>query len=122
MTKLLDLRPQFIWGVILVFCVVGVYATTNNVMTVVQMVLFGLLGLGFRRLGVPAGPVVLGFILGPLAEANLRRALLIDDLGGFLTRPIAIVLILLAIASLVWPVVRDARNKRRPVAAEGLVE
>ena len=48
--------------------------------------------------------------------------LLIDDLGGFLTRPIAIVLILLAIASLVWPVVRDARNKRRPVAAEGLVE
>jgi putative tricarboxylic transport membrane protein len=122
MTKLLDLKPQYIWGIILVFCIVGVYATTNNVMTVVQMLLFGLLGLGFRRVGVPAGPVVLGFILGPLAEANLRRALLIDDVTGFLTRPIAIVLIVLAIASLVWPMVRDARSKRTVASAEGLVE
>ncbi|HPZ48456.1 MAG TPA: tripartite tricarboxylate transporter permease, partial [Propionibacteriaceae bacterium] len=122
MTKLLDLKPQFIWGIILVFCIVGVYATTNNVMTVVQMLLFGLLGLAFRRVGVPAGPVVLGFILGPLAESNLRRALLIDDVTGFLTRPIAIVLLVLAVASLVWPMIRDARNKRRTMAVDGLVE
>lgn len=122
MTKLLDLKPQFIWGIILVFCIVGVYATTNNVMTVVQMLLFGLLGLAFRRVGVPAGPVVLGFILGPLAESNLRRALLIDDVTGFLTRPIAMVLLVLAVASLVWPMIRDARNKRRTMAVDGLVE
>lgn len=105
LTKLLDLQPQWIWGIILVFCLVGTYATTNNVLTAVQMLLFGVLGLILRRVGVPAGPVVLGFLLGPLAEANLRRAMLIGGPEEFLTRPIAAVLLVLAFGSLFWPVV-----------------
>ena len=113
MTKLLDLQPQWIWGIILIFCIVGTYATTNNVVTAAQMLFFGVLGLVLRRVGVPAGPVVLGFLLGPLAEANLRRAMLIGDASGFLTRPIALVLLLVAAASLLWPVYRDLRAKRR---------
>ncbi len=112
MTRLLDLRPQFVWGIIAVFCIVGVYATTNNVMTVVQMLVFGVIGLGFRRLGLPAGPVVLGFLLGPLAEANLRRALLIDDISGFLTRPIAVALLALAVGALVWPLITAKRKEK----------
>lgn len=110
MTKLLDLRPQWIWGVILVFCIVGTYATTNNVMTAVQMLAFGILGLVLRRVGIPAGPVVLGFLLGPLAEANLRRALLIGQPHEFLTRPIALILLLVAAAALLWPLVRRQRQ------------
>lgn len=113
MVKLLDLKPQYLWGIIAVFCIVGTYATTNNVMTAIQMLLFGVIGLVFRRIGLPAGPVVLGFLLGPLAEANLRRALLIDDASGFVTHPIALVLLVLALGSLIWPVIRAGRQKRR---------
>ena len=113
MTRLLDLKPQLIWGIIVVFCVVGTYATTNNVMTVVQMLVFGVVGLILRRVGIPAGPIVLGFLLGPLAESNLRRALLIGEPVELLTRPISLVLLLLAAASLLWPVIRKAVDRRR---------
>ncbi|MFV0407597.1 MAG: tripartite tricarboxylate transporter permease [Propioniciclava sp.] len=111
MTRLLDLRPQWIWGIILVFCIVGTYATTNNVITAVQMLGFGVLGLVLRRVGIPAGPVVLGFLLGPLAEANLRRALLIGEPHEFFTRPISLILLVVAGAALLWPMIR-----RRPSA------
>lgn len=116
MTRLLDLKPQLIWGIIVVFCVVGTYATTNNVMTVVQMLVFGVVGLILRRVGIPAGPIVLGFLLGPLAESNLRRALLIGEPVELLTRPISLVLLLLAAASLLWPVIRKAVDRRRAKA------
>lgn len=115
MAKLLDLRPQFIWGIIVVFCIVGTYSTTNNIWTVVQMVIFGVIGLLLRRLGLPAGPVVLGFLLGPLAEANARRALLIGDPTGFVTHPIALGLLLLALGSLIWPQLKGRlRAARKP--------
>ena len=117
MTRLLDLKPQLIWGIIVVFCVVGTYATTNNVMTVVQMLVFGVVGLILRRVGIPAGPIVLGFLLGPLAESNLRRALLIGEPVELLTRPISLVLLLLAAASLLWPVIRKAVDRRRGAKA-----
>ena len=117
MTRLLDLKPQLIWGIIIVFCVVGTYATTNNVMTVVQMLVFGVVGLILRRVGIPAGPIVLGFLLGPLAESNLRRAFLIGEPVELLTRPISLVLLLLAAASLLLPVIRKAVDRRRGAKA-----
>jgi putative tricarboxylic transport membrane protein len=117
MTKLLDLKPQLLWGVILVFCVVGTYATTNNVMTVVQMLVFGVLGLALRRVGIPAGPIVLGFLLGPLAESNLRRALVIGHPVEMLTRPISLVLLLLAAASLFWPIIKKSIDRRKAEVA-----
>ncbi|MDO5533664.1 MAG: tripartite tricarboxylate transporter permease [Propionibacteriaceae bacterium] len=119
MTRLLDLNPQWIWGIILVFCIVGTYATTNNVWTAVQMLVFGVIGLVLRRLGMPAGPVVLGFLLGPLAEANLRRAMLIGSPVELLTRPISLVLLLVAAGSLLWPVWKGYRDSRATKAADG---
>lgn len=115
MTKLLDLKPQLLWGVIVVFCVVGTYSTTNNVLTVVQMVVFGVIGLFFRRVGIPVAPIVLGFILGPLAEASLRRAVLIGHPIELVTRPISLVLLLLAVGSLFWPVIKRVLDRRRAV-------
>ena len=79
----------------------------------------GVVGLVLRRVGIPAGPVVLGFLLGPLAEANLRRAMLIGTPVEFLTRPIATVLLLLALGSLVWPVVARRRAARSGARANG---
>lgn len=63
-----------LWAIIIIYCMVGTYATTNSIVTVMTMTVFGVVGLVMKRVGIPAGPVVLALLLGPLAESNLRRA------------------------------------------------
>ena len=101
LVKILDLPLHYLWASILILCVIGTYATTNNIDTVVVMLIAGGVGVLMKRTGFPAGPVVLGLLLGPLAEANLRRAMLIDGPLGFITNPIAAVILALAIAAFV---------------------
>lgn len=112
MVKIMDVPQHYLWPTILVFCVVGTYATTNNVFTVIVMLGAGVLGLLMKRAGFPAGPVVLGLLLGPLAEANLRRALLIDGPSGLVTNPISAVLLVLVVLALLAPLVRRLRSRR----------
>lgn len=115
MVKLLDMPVHYIWATVLVFCLVGTYATTNNIFTVSVMLIFGVIGVVLKRCGIPASPIVLGLILGPLAEANLRRSLLIDGPAGLVNKPISATLIALAliaiVASLAAPVIQ--RRKAR---------
>jgi putative tricarboxylic transport membrane protein len=113
MVKLLDLPEHFIWTTVLVFCLVGTYATTNNIFTVVVMLIFGVIGLILKRCNIPASPIVLGLILGPLAESNLRRSLLIDGPSGLISKPISAVLISLALLAIVTAVVAPILNRRR---------
>lgn len=101
MVKLLDLPKHYIWTTVLVFCIVGTYATTNNLFTVTTMLIFGVIGVVLKRSGIPAGPIVLGLILGPLAESNLRRALLIDGPAGLVNKPISATLLTLALIAVV---------------------
>ncbi|MEE6282919.1 tripartite tricarboxylate transporter permease [Georgenia sp. MJ170] len=116
MVKLLDMKPQYLWPVILIFCMVGTYATTNSMMTVTTMLIAGFVGLGLKRANIPAGPVVLGLLLGPLAESNLRRALLIDGPGELVSSWISIVLLALTAIVLVGALLR--RDKSKSTAAE----
>lgn len=113
MVKLLDLPNHYLWSGILIFCIVGTYATTNNIYTVWVMLLSGVAGLVMKRTGFPPGPVVLGLLLGPLAESNLRRALIIDGPSSLVTQPISAALLALAVLSLVLPLVGRARKARR---------
>lgn len=113
MVKLLDLPRHYLWSGILIFCVVGTYTTTNSMYTVWVMLGSGVLGVAMKRTGFPAGPVVLGLLLGPLAEANLRRALLIDGPSVLVTQPISAVLLVLALVGLVTPIVARMRAARR---------
>lgn len=85
---------------IVVLCVVGTYAMRHAVFDVGVLLAVGLLSYGLRRMCVPLPPLVLGFILGPLLESNLRRALLISDgdWSTFIFRPISGVILLLAVA------------------------
>lgn len=111
--KLLTLPPEYLWTIVLIFCMVGTYAIQNSIFQVGIMIVFGGIGLLFRRFGFPAGPMVLGLILGNLAESNLRRALLIDGVYSILTSPIAMGFLAVSIAAIVWPIVQDKRNKRK---------
>ncbi|WP_010203701.1 tripartite tricarboxylate transporter permease [Salinibacterium sp. PAMC 21357] len=114
-TKLLELKPAFLWTVIIVFCMVGTFAVNNSVFDVGVMLLFGLVGLVLRRTGFPAGPVVLGLILGKLAEGNLRRALEIGGIENILTSPIAVTTLIISAAAITLPAL-FARVKRRKLA------
>ncbi|SEE64323.1 tripartite tricarboxylate transporter permease [Ruania alba] len=113
MVKILDLPRHYIWVGILLFCIVGTYTTSNNMYTVWVMLLSGVAGVIMKRTGFPPGPVVLGLLLGPLAESNLRRALLIDGPSTLVTQPIAAALLLLAVFSLAMPLIRRARAARK---------
>ncbi|MHA7192005.1 tripartite tricarboxylate transporter permease [Arthrobacter sp. MDT2-16] len=116
-TKLLDLKPHYLWTLVIVFCMVGTFAVNNSVIDVAVMLLFGVIGLFMRRNGFPAGPVVLGLILGKLAEGNLRRALEIGGPQNILGSPIAMTILIISAAAVVLPPVitrfRGARAKRR---------
>lgn len=117
--KLLDMPREYLWTAILVFCMVGTYAVNNSVFDVGIMLLFGLVGLFLRRYRVPAGPVVLGLILGELAESNLRRALEIGGVANILTSPIAMGLLAVSVLGLTVPAIRRRRRgSRKPRDAE----
>jgi putative tricarboxylic transport membrane protein len=107
MVKLLDTPNHYLWPVILLFCMVGTYATTNDIFTVIVMLVAGVAGVIFKRLQIPAGPIVLGLLLGPIAEENLARALVLQQ-GGFFHAwsPVAIAFLALALISLLLPLLR----------------
>ncbi|HEV7849217.1 MAG TPA: tripartite tricarboxylate transporter permease [Mycetocola sp.] len=117
MVKLLDVPVHYLWATILMFCIVGTYATTNNIFTVVIMLIAGIVGLIMKRTGFPVGPLVLGLLLGPLAESNLRRALLIEGPIGLVSHPISAALIALALFAIIAPIVGRVRQKRKATAA-----
>jgi putative tricarboxylic transport membrane protein len=114
MVKLLDVPLPYLWGGILIFCIIGTYATSNSLSTVLTMLVAGVIGVLLKRMSVPAGPIVLGLLLGPLAEENLSRTLAILPTRPFfeVVSPIAIILLLLAVLSIVVPAVRNARKPR----------
>ena len=117
MVKLLELPSHYLWVIILIFCMVGTYSINNSVFDVFMMMIFGAVGLFMLRFGFPAGPAVLGLILGPLAEANLRRALITDGWASVFTSPIALVLLAISVAALVVPPLRAQLKRRKAVGA-----
>lgn len=111
--QLLRIPYNLLVPIILVISAVGVYATDNDMTDVWIMVSFGVLGYLMRKLDFPPAPVVLGLVLGDLVEANLRRALTMShgSIDIFFTRPISAVLIIIALASLFLPALRNIWKK-----------
>ena len=124
MVKLLDTPNHLLWPIILIFCVVGTYATTNNIFTVGTMLVFGVVGVLFKRIGVPAGPIVLGLLLGPIAEENLSRTLVLSQGQSFLSvwSPVALFLLLFSAVSLLWPLLRRLVRKDDRTLSETIAE
>lgn len=113
--RLIDFPARYLWPIIFLLCVVGAYALRGNVFDVWVMLGAGVLGYVMRADNYPLAPMVLGLILGPIAESNLRRALALSngDILPVLTKPLTFVILLLAVISLVLPLVRsDAIQSR----------
>ncbi|MBD0417011.1 tripartite tricarboxylate transporter permease [Oryzicola mucosus] len=113
--KLLSVPYRFLYPAILLFCAVGVYSTSTEPFMMVLMMVFAVFGYILMKFGCEPAPLVLGFILGPLMETNLRRSLTLSrgDPMIFLDRPISAVLLaatLLMILLIVLPQFRKTRE------------
>jgi putative tricarboxylic transport membrane protein len=118
--KLLQVPYRLLYPAILVFCCIGTYSLNNNVFDVLMTVIFGILGWIFVKLECEPAPLLLGFVLGPLMEENLRRALLLSrgDPTVFVSRPISATLLVLAAALLLIVAMPMVRAKRREAFVE----
>ena len=96
--KLLTVPYRLLYPAILLFCCIGAYSVNNNVFDVLMTVPFAILGYAFKKLDCEPAPLLLGFVLGKLMEEYLRRALTISrgDATVFFTRPLSLVLLLIA--------------------------
>jgi putative tricarboxylic transport membrane protein len=117
--KLLSIPYRWLAPAIVMFCAIGVYSTDNSVFGVWLIALFGIFGYTFIKLGAEPAPLMLGLILGPMMEENLRRAMVLSrgDWSVFVTRPISAVLIFMS-AILLLIVLSPNIKKRRQEAFE----
>jgi len=118
--KLLTVPYRILYPAILLFCAIGIYSLSNSSFDIYLAVLFGLLGYVFVKLACEPAPLLLGFILGPMMEENLRRAMLLSrgDATVFFTHPISLGLLITAAILLLVVVSPAIRKKREDVFVE----
>lgn len=108
--QIMRVPTRFLWPTVLVLCVVGAYALRSSSFDVLVMIGAGVLGYFMLKGGYPLAPLVIGIILGPIAESGFRRAMIISEGGyGWLLQPIPLVLLALTLASLLLPIARARR-------------
>lgn len=122
--QLLRLPYNVLFPLILLFTIIGVYCSSNNVFDVYVMIAFGIFGYLMRKLGYEPAPLVLAFVLGPMLENNLRKALILSqgDLTTFILpfklRWISALCLAAAFILLITPLLPSLRKKREMVALD----
>lgn len=117
--KVLTIPQPIIIAIVVLFCIVGAYAERNNFADVAMILVFGVVGYLFERFRFPIAPMVLGTILGPLAETSFLRSMIRygNDWTVFFSRPISCVFLLLAIIAFAFPLLSRIRQRRALVPA-----
>jgi TctA family transporter len=112
--RLLSVPYRWLFPSIVLFCSIGVYSTNNSTFDIWMVGIFGFIGYLFIKLGTEPAPLLLGFILGPMMEEYLRRALLLSrgDWSVFVTRPISAGLLAGAVLLLVIVLMPSVKSKR----------
>jgi putative tricarboxylic transport membrane protein len=102
--KILDIPPMLLMPIVAVFCVVGAFTLGNSLYDVMVAFAFGIIGYFMHKRGYPGAPMVLGVILGPMAEENLNRALIVsrNDWSVLITRPISASFLIISAFSIAW--------------------
>lgn len=111
--RMIQIPTRFLWPTVLVMSVVGSYALRSSTFDVLVMLAAGILGYLMTKGGYPLAPLVIGVIVGPIAESGLRRALIISN-GSYdwLLQPIPLVLLFLTVTSLGLSVLRVLRSRQ----------
>ena len=112
--RMLTIPYHFLFPAIIAFCCIGAYSVNNNTFDVYAMALFGLVGYLLIKLDFEPAPLLLGFVLGPMLEENLRRAMIISrgNASVFVTHPLSLALLLVSLALLIVVLLPNIRAKR----------
>ncbi|MCW5630523.1 MAG: tripartite tricarboxylate transporter permease, partial [Rhodoferax sp.] len=118
--KLLTVPYRWLFPAIVLFCAIGVYSTNNNTFDIWMVAIFGVIGYLFIKLGIEPAPLLLGYVLGPMMEENLRRALLLSrgDWSVFVTRGLSASLLAIAALLLVIVLLPSVKRKREEAFVE----
>ena len=119
--RLLSVPFRLLYPAILLFCCIGLYSVNNNTFDIGLTAACGLLGYVFHKLECEPAPLILGFILGPMMEENLRRGMLLSrgDPSVFFTRPLSLAFLVLAAALLILVALPSIRRGREEAFKEG---
>jgi TctA family transporter len=119
--QLLRVPYRFLYVGILVFCCIGAYSLNNNIFDIYIMGIFGAVGYMFAKLRMEPAPLLLGFVLGPMMEEHLRRAMLLSrgDATVFIERPISASLLALAVIALGLMLLPALRKKKEEAMLAG---
>ena len=118
--KMLSIPYRVLFPAIVLFACIGTFSINQNIYDIYAIAFFALVGYLLIRFGCEPAPLLLGFVLGPLLEEHLRRAMIISrgDPSIFVTRPISAILLLLALAAVLVAVLPAIRKKRKEVFVE----
>lgn len=118
--RMLTVPYHLLYPAILVFCAIGVFSLNNSTFDVYLMALFGILGYVLSKLDCEPAPLLLGFILGPMMEEYLRRAMVLSrgDPMVFVERPISATMLGLAVIGLIVVLLPSIRKKREEAFTE----
>jgi putative tricarboxylic transport membrane protein len=115
MVRVLEFPEVIVSAYVVMCCILGAFAARNNLTDVWLLVIFGIIGYVFERFSFPVTPLVLGVILGPLAESAFMTTMISfsNDWTIFFTRPISGTLMAVAIIALIYPVIRHMRHQNK---------
>jgi len=115
--RLLKVPYRLLFPAIMLFSAIGIYSVNNSSFDVYLIALFGILGIVWRMLELSPVPLMLGFVLGPMVEENLRRALQVSrgDPSVFVTRPISLGFIVATVLILIVMAAPAMRKRRAEI-------
>jgi putative tricarboxylic transport membrane protein len=107
--KIVDVPKNVLLPIVVTLCFIGSYSLSNNLFDVWVALAFGVIGYLLEKFHYPLPPLILGIILGPIIESNLRRTIIESsgDLTVFFTRPISGVFLTIALVSFIYPLIKD---------------
>lgn len=112
--QVLRIPDKILYPLIILFCLVGAYSINNSVFDIGVMILFGVVGYLLKKFDYEAAPLILGFVLGPMFEVNLRRSLLMSQgsFAIFVEKPIALMALIVCGIFIILPMAKVMRRKR----------
>lgn len=114
-SELMRVPENILGAFIITFCLIGAFALRNDMADVWFMAIFGILGYFMRRYGLPIPPLILGVILGPLAESYFLTTMIgeANNIWVFFRRPVSASLLILSLAIFIWPLMSSFWKKRK---------
>ncbi len=116
--RLLKVPYHYLYPALMVMSFIGAFASNNSTFNIWIMLIFAAVGIILEIAKISISPMILGFILGPMVEVNLRRGLTYSD-GSFLpflTRPVSLAFLLIAVLTIVWPLIKNQINANKKKA------